>query len=57
LTYTFVESVSEMHPYYVMRMIGGLIFNIGTIIALYNIVMTVRTAGAVRGTNAVPANA
>ena len=57
LSYTFVESVSAMHPYYVMRTIGGLIFNIGTIIALYNIVMTVRTASAVRRTSAVPASA
>jgi cytochrome c oxidase cbb3-type subunit 1 len=57
LSYTFVESVSAMHPYYAMRAIGGLIFNIGTIIALYNIVMTVSTASKVRATNAVPANA
>ena len=40
-----------------MRAIGGLIFNIGTIIALDNIVMTVSTASKVRATNAVPANA
>jgi len=57
LTYTFVESVSAMHPYYAMRAIGGAIFNLGAWICLYNIVMTVRTANAVRGTNAVPANA
>ncbi len=57
LSYTFVESVSAMHPYYVMRMIGGLIFNIGTVIALFNIVMTVRTAASLRSTNAVAAHA
>jgi len=57
LTYTFVESVSAMHPYYAMRAIGGLIFNIGTWIALYNIVMTVRTASAARSASGVPANA
>ncbi|MDP2143383.1 MAG: cytochrome-c oxidase, cbb3-type subunit I [Gallionella sp.] len=57
LTYTFVESVSAMHPYYAMRAIGGAIFNLGAWIALYNIVMTVRTASAARGANAVPANA
>ena len=57
LTYTFVESVSAMHPYYVMRLVGGLIFNIGTIIALYNIVMTVRQASALRSSGAVPAKA
>jgi cytochrome c oxidase cbb3-type subunit 1 len=57
LTYTFVESVSAMHPYYVMRMVGGLIFNIGTIIALFNIVMTVSQASAKRSSGSVPAKA
>ena len=57
LSYTFVESVSAMHPYYAMRAIGGLIFNLGAWIALYNIIMTVRQASAVRNANAVPANA
>jgi cytochrome c oxidase cbb3-type subunit 1 len=57
LTYTFVESVSAMHPYYMMRMVGGLIFNIGTIIALFNIVMTVSQASAKRSSGSVPAKA
>ena len=57
LTYTFVESVSAMHPYYVMRAVGGAIFNLGTWIMLFNVVMTVRQASAVRGVNAVPAKA
>ena len=42
LSYTFVESVDAMHPYYAMRMIGGLIFHVGTWLCLFNIVMTVR---------------
>ena len=57
LTYTFVESVSAMHPYYVMRAVGGAIFNLGTWIMLFNVVMTVRQAGAERGVKAVPAKA
>ncbi|MBI4938405.1 MAG: cytochrome-c oxidase, cbb3-type subunit I [Nitrosomonadales bacterium] len=57
LTYSFVESVSAMHPYYVMRAVGGALFNLGTVIMLYNVVMTVRQASANRGTNAVPAKA
>ncbi|MDP1996676.1 MAG: cytochrome-c oxidase, cbb3-type subunit I [Gallionella sp.] len=57
LTYTFVESVSAMYPYYVMRTIGGLIFHVGTLVMLYNVVMTVRQASAARGTHAVPAKA
>lgn len=44
LTYTFVESVAAMHPFYAMRAIGGLIFLLGAVIMLYNIVMTIRGA-------------
>lgn len=57
LTYTFVESVFAMHPYYAMRTIGGLIFHLGTLVMLYNVVMTVRQASAARGAAAVPAQA
>ncbi|TXT26576.1 MAG: cytochrome c oxidase cbb3-type subunit I [Gallionellaceae bacterium] len=57
LTYSFVESVSAMHPYYVMRAVGGALFNLGTVIMLYNVVMTIRQASATRGVNAVPAKA
>ncbi len=57
LTYTFVESVSAMHPYYVMRMVGGAIFHLGTWVLLFNVVMTVRQANAARGVTAVPAKA
>ncbi len=44
LTYTFVESVAAMHPFYAMRAIGGIIFLLGAVIMLYNIVMTIRNA-------------
>jgi cytochrome c oxidase cbb3-type subunit 1 len=57
LTYTFVESVSAMHPYYAMRVVGGAIFNLGAWIMLFNVVMTVRQASTAHGTNAVPAKA
>ncbi|VAW47438.1 Cytochrome c oxidase (cbb3-type) subunit CcoN [hydrothermal vent metagenome] len=46
LAYTFAESVAAMHPYYVMRAFGGFIFFLGAVVMLYNIVMTIRTAGA-----------
>ena len=46
LAYTFAESVSAMHPYYVMRAFGGFIFFLGAVVMLYNIVMTIRTAEA-----------
>jgi len=57
LTYTFVESVSAMHPYYAMRTVGGIIFNLGAWVMLYNVVMTVRQASGARSTNSVPAKA
>jgi cytochrome c oxidase cbb3-type subunit 1 len=42
LAYTFAESVEAMHPYYAMRTVGGAIFWLGTVIMLYNVIMTVR---------------
>jgi cytochrome c oxidase cbb3-type subunit 1 len=42
LTYTFVESVAAMHPYYALRALGGLIFFLGAVVMLYNVVMTLR---------------
>ena len=44
LAYSFIDSLIEMHPYYVARAIGGLLFLIGALIGCYNVWMTVRTA-------------
>lgn len=44
LAYSFMDTVVAMHPYYVARAIGGLLFLIGALIACYNIWMTIRTA-------------
>ncbi len=44
LSYSFVESVAAMHPYYIARAIGGLMLLIGALIGCYNIWMTIRTA-------------
>ena len=46
LAYTFVESVDAMHPYYAMRAIGGMIFLLGAVIMLFNVLMTVRKAAS-----------
>lgn len=46
LAYTFAESVSAMHPYYAMRAVGGLLFTLGAAVMLYNMIMTIRMAGA-----------
>ncbi len=57
LTYTFAESVAAMHPYYVLRAIGGFIFSLGGLVMLYNVIMTIRQAGAEPSINAEPARA
>ena len=44
LAYSFtVDSLVAMHPYYIARAVGGLLFLIGAMIGCYNIWMTVRT--------------
>ena len=42
LVYSFVETTQAMHPYYVLRMIGGLMYLAGALIMAYNIYMTIR---------------
>ena len=42
LTYSFVEVVQAMHPYYIFRVVGGLLFLSGALIMVYNIWRTIR---------------
>ncbi|MET0088472.1 MAG: cytochrome-c oxidase, cbb3-type subunit I [Candidatus Thiodiazotropha sp.] len=46
LAYTFAESVEAMHPYYAMRAIGGMIFLLGAVLMLINVLMTVAKASS-----------
>ncbi len=60
LAYTFAESVEAMHPYYAMRAIGGMIFLLGTVLMVFNILMTVAKAsadGSVQAARTAPATA
>ena len=41
LQYAFVETVAAMHPYYVIRMLGGLLYLSGGLIMAWNIFRTV----------------
>ncbi len=52
LTYSFVESVQAMHPFYVIRFMGGVFFVTGMCIMAYNIWKTVK--GATPATAQVP---
>jgi cytochrome c oxidase cbb3-type subunit I/II len=42
LTYTFIETVKVLFPYYLVRAFGGFLYLSGTIIMAYNLVMTAR---------------
>ena len=42
LQYSFVETVEAMHPFYVIRALGGVLFLAGALIMVYNLVRTVR---------------
>ncbi len=44
LQYSFVESVVAVHPFEVVRLIGGLMFLAGALIMVYNLVQTMRGA-------------
>jgi cytochrome c oxidase cbb3-type subunit 1 len=44
LTYSFIESVDAMHPFYIIRFLGGVFFLSGTLIMAWNLWKTV--AGA-----------
>ena len=43
LVYTFVESVKATFPYYVVRLLGGVLYLSGMLIMAWNVVMTVRS--------------
>jgi cytochrome c oxidase cbb3-type subunit I len=42
LEYSFIETVEAMHPFYVIRALGGSLFLVGALIMAYNLWMTVR---------------
>lgn len=43
LTYAFIEVVMATHPFYILRLLGGILFLIGMFIMLYNAYMTVKS--------------
>ena len=44
LTYSFIESVEAMHPFYVIRLLGGVLFFAGMVVMAWNLWKTVRGA-------------
>jgi len=55
LTYSFVESVQAMHPFYIVRFLGGTFFLVGMLVMAYNIWRTIE--GAKPAIAAIPAPA
>ena len=51
LEYSFVETVEAMHPFYVIRAIGGLLFVLGSLIMAYNVWRTARGDESVDAAN------
>ncbi len=43
LVYSFVESVKATYPFYVIRLLGGLLYLSGMLIMAWNVVMTVKS--------------
>ncbi len=42
LEYSFVESVEAMHPYYIIRALGGVLYLLGALLMAYNLWRTAR---------------
>ena len=55
LTYSFIESVERMQPYYMVRTLGGALFLVGACVMAYNLFKTMANGSAVEV--AVPAEA
>ncbi|CAN5275538.1 cytochrome-c oxidase, cbb3-type subunit I [soil metagenome] len=56
LEYSFIESVEAMHPFYIIRALGGGLFLVGALIMAFNLWMTVRV-GEAESNEALPAGA
>jgi cytochrome c oxidase cbb3-type subunit 1 len=46
LVYTFVEGVKATWPFYIVRLVGGLLYLGGMLVMTWNVVMTVRSGSA-----------
>jgi cytochrome c oxidase cbb3-type subunit 1 len=57
LTYSFVESVQAMHPYYIVRTLGGAFFLLGAVVMAYNLWRTIADAKPVEVEIPEPASA
>jgi cytochrome c oxidase cbb3-type subunit I len=56
LKYTFVEGLAKNYPYWHMRALAGLVFLVGMVLFVYNVLMTIRK-GQAREARPAPAAA
>jgi cytochrome c oxidase cbb3-type subunit 1 len=56
LTYSFVESVEAMHPFYIVRFIGGALFLFGAVVMAFNMWKTVVGARSIEAAIPEPAH-
>ncbi len=56
LIYSFIETVEAMHPYYFVRLLGGLIYLMGMLLMAYNVFMTVKGGKAENAPVLAPAH-
>ena len=56
LTYSFVETVQAMHPYYVIRLLGGILYLSGMLLMAYNVARTIAGARPVEAVIPAPAH-
>jgi cytochrome c oxidase cbb3-type subunit 1 len=56
LTYTFVESVKATFPFYVLRLLGGLLYLGGMVIMLWNVLKTATSGRSVAVNIPAPAH-
>jgi cytochrome c oxidase cbb3-type subunit 1 len=54
LTYSFIESVERTYPFYWVRVLGGLLFLIGMVIMLYNVMKTINEGSTEKADDAIP---
>jgi len=57
LTYSFIESVQAMHPYFIVRFLGGAFFLLGTLVMAVNVWKTIAGAKPAEATIPAPAAA
>jgi cytochrome c oxidase cbb3-type subunit 1 len=42
LTYTFIQSVKDTYPFYLIRLLGGVLYLSGMFLMLYNMIKTIQ---------------